>query len=126
MQYHVAWRLMFRVKDRRKARGRIVEVRKAFGIDLEVTTCEQYWKLPELWECSVTGPECDRAVPEAAFDCLLLANKLGNGWYLLGPLVRDGALVVFTGVLDVRNSSTPYIPRLEWGSFSVISQIGQG
>ncbi len=121
MRHQVSWRLMFRVKDRRKALGRIEEVRNALGVDVEVTVCEQYWKIPDLWECSLRTPEIDRSIPKAVFDCLTLANRLGNGWYLLGPLVKDDVLIVFEGVFGVQNSGTPYIAGLDWGSFSIIS-----
>lgn len=122
MRHYVSWRLMFRVKDRHKAQRRIEEVQKAFDVDVKVRTCKQYWELPELWECSLDTPESDRAVHEAVFDCLVLANRLGNGWYLLGPLVKDGILGIFDGIFDVqKNSSTPYVAGLEWGSFSIIS-----
>lgn len=122
MRHRISWCLMFRVKDLRKAQVRVEKVREAFGTEVEVRSCNQYWKLPELWDCQLETGEMDKPIPEAICDCLLLAGKIGNGWFLLGPLIKDGVLVVFKGVFGTQNSGTPYIAGFEWGSFSIIPQ----
>jgi hypothetical protein len=122
MLHHIAWRLLFRVKDLHKAQGRLEAVRQALGVEMTVTACQQYWKIPELWDCSLVSKDVVKPLPEAVFDCLVLASQLGNGWYLQGPLVKNGALAIFDGVLDVQKSSTPHVAGLEWGSFSIVPQ----
>lgn len=122
MRYHVGWRLLFRVKDFSLAQDRIEEVRKALGVEVDVTACQQYWKMPGLWECSLKTAEMDRPLPEAVFDCLVLASKLAHGWFLQGPFVREGVLENFEGVFHVQaNSSAANIAGLEWGSFGILS-----
>lgn len=121
MRYHVHWRLLFRVKDLRKARKRIEKVQEAFGLEIKIVLCERYWKIPALWDCSLDTPQVDNEPANATFDCLRLAQGLGNGWYLLGPMVKDGVLVVFSGIFDARHG-TAYIAGLDWGSFDIISE----
>jgi hypothetical protein len=89
-----------------------------FARDIEVTGSERYWKDEALWDCGLDiAGRSDRAA-EVAFDCLVLANRLGNGWYILGP-GGAGELVVFEGVFDANRSGTPYLTGLEWASFSL-------
>jgi hypothetical protein len=114
----ISWRLLFRVKNRTKAQRKIEEVRQAFGRGIEVTESKRYWKDESLWECSmsVQGESGSRA--DIVFDCLVLAARLGNGWYILG-LGGDGGLQVFSGVFDAHQSGTPYVAGLEWASFDL-------
>src|SRR5260370_38263125 len=123
MRHQVSWRLMFRVKDRRKALGRIEEVRNALGVDVEVTVCEQYWKIPDLWECALRTPEIDRSIPKAVFDCLTLANQLGNGWFLLSPLVKALVFSPFRVRSGAKNSGPPLQTALS--SISVTTTLSQ-
>jgi hypothetical protein len=126
MLHHIAWRLLFRVKDLHKAQGRVEAVCQTLGVELAVTVCEQYWKIPELWECSLVSKDEEKPLPVAVFDCLMLASQLGNGWYVQGPLVNSSALAIFEGVFDLQKSSTPHVAGLEWGSFSIIPQQEDG
>ncbi len=119
MRHRICWRLMFRVKDS-QGPGRIGAVEKALGIELKVSECKRYWKIPELWECALQTADMDKNLPDEVFDCLLFACKLAKGWYVLGPAVSDDVVAVFDGVFDVRSGAT-YVPGLEWGSFSIVS-----
>ncbi|QEH38756.1 hypothetical protein OJF2_73620 [Aquisphaera giovannonii] len=120
MQPTIHWRLLFRVKDRDKAHRRVEEVRRVLAREIEATRIERYWKDEAFWDCNLNTPGVAGHAAEVAFDCLMLANRLGNGWYLLGP-GGQGELVVFEGVFDVRTSGRPYVPGLEWASFSLDS-----
>jgi hypothetical protein len=118
----VCWRLLFRVKTKEKASQKLEEVRQTFGRELEVLTNERYWKDPTLWDCSITTPAAGSSPAEIAFDCLVLAARLGNGWYLLGP-GGGGDLQVFSGVFNAppRGSGTCYIKGLDWASFDLLA-----
>jgi hypothetical protein len=116
----IGWRLMFRVKDRAKAVRRIEEVRRAFGRDIEVSTSERYWKDEGLWDCWVRVAAADGSAADLVFDCLVLAARLGSGWYI-GGLGGDGGLAVFNGVFDASRSGRPHVAGLVWASFDLIA-----
>lgn len=125
MAYYIHWRLMFRVKDERKARGRIEKVRQALELDVEVVQCEPYWKIAGLWVCLLKTPLLEKPVADTVLDCLTLAGRLANGWYVLGTTVNDGVLTFFDGVFDAKRGSTPYIAGFEWGWFNVRSETSE-
>jgi hypothetical protein len=114
----IHWRLLLRVKNRIKADRKIEEVRRLFARDIEVTVSERYWKDEALWDCGLNTPVGSGDAAEVAFDCLVLANRLGNGWYIRGP-GGAGEMVVFAGVFDAHQTGTAYLAGLEWASFSV-------
>ncbi len=118
VSWTISWRLLFRVKSQAKALRKIDEVRQAFGRDIEVSVCERYWKDESLWECSAQVPATNGSAADIAFDCLVLAARLGNGWYILG-LGGDGRLQVFSGVFDANRSGRPHLTGLEWASFDL-------
>jgi hypothetical protein len=119
-QCRITWRLMFRVNDGRAAQRCIDRVRERLGGEWQVALCERYWKMPELWECCLEGAELDRSVAEMVLHCLLLANRLGVGWRVLGPSCAD-RIDGFSGVLAINASGAPSVPGLEWASFDLIS-----
>lgn len=118
-RWAISWRLLFRVKNQTKALRKIEEVRQAFGRDIEVSANERYWKDQSLWECSFRVLGANGSAADIVFDCLVLAARLGNGWYILG-LGGDGGLQSFSGVFDQHRTGTPYITGLEWASFDMI------
>src|SRR5438132_425023 len=118
-RWTISWRLMFRVKNRTKALRKIDEVRQAFGRDMGVSASERYGKDESLWECSVQVPGTNGSAADIVFDCLVLAARLGKGWYILG-LGGDGGLQVFSGVFDAHRTGTPHVTGLEWASFDLI------
>jgi hypothetical protein len=116
----IGWRLMFRVKNREKAQRKIEEVRQTFGRDIEVSTSERYWEDESLWDCWVRVPGANGSPADLVFDCLVLAARLGSGWYIDG-LGGDGDLAVFNGVFDASRSGRPHVSGLVWASFDLIA-----
>ncbi len=56
-------------------------------------------------------------VAERITGVLLRANRLANGWYVLGPFHRpDGSLERFTGIFK-RQEQAARIQSLEWAEF---------
>jgi hypothetical protein len=117
--------LFFRVKNHTKALRKIDEVRRAFGRDLKIAVDERYWKDKNLWECSFWVEGADGSAADVVLDCLVLAARLGNGWYVLG-LGGDGAVENFGGVLNGSQGGRPHIMGLEWASFDLISPRTEG
>jgi hypothetical protein len=114
----IYWGLMFRLKDHAKALRKIEQVRQAFGRLIEVSGCERYRKDQGLWDCNVHIRAHAGSAAEVVFDCLVLAARLGTGWYIVGP-GEDGSYSVFDGVFNVSQSGRPHVSGLEWGNFSL-------
>lgn len=117
----VHWRLMFRVANRQafeKCMGRTLPL---IGPDCEVGQGKPYWKIPELWECGVTSPACGDTPSEQVLAVLLTAKRLGNGWYVLGPLSTDNA-IGFNGVFSISQNHSTNVVGLEWASFEIARQ----
>lgn len=112
----IEWRLLLRVKNRSKADRTIDEVRRLFAREVALTECVRYWKDDSLWDCSFRTAGGRGSPADLVYDCLVLAGRLGNGWFLVGP-GGDGALTVFDGVFDVNRSGQAGILGLEWASF---------
>ena len=109
--------LMFRVAHARKANKELERAEELLGQKLEVSKCEGYWKIPELWTCDASIEFDAPSVPEQITGILLRANKLANGWYVLGPFYRpDGSLESFTGIFQ-RREQAARIQSLEWAQF---------
>ena len=81
-----------------------------------------YWKVTELWECELTTPSGDGSVADQVLLCLLSAQRLASGWFVLGPLSAEGA-DGFSGVFALGQSgASSHVAGLEWASF----QLGSG
>jgi hypothetical protein len=112
--------LMFRVSSRDKAKKQLQRAQELLGHELRLSKCERYWKIPELWTCDTTTHFEVPSIAEQITGCLLLANRLATGWYVLGPHLRsDGTLETFGGTFDHRQSGAN-MQSLEWAEFQVL------
>lgn len=96
----------------------IERVRQALDVPLEVSVFEPYWKVQYLRECSFAIELAGGTDAEVAFTCLILANRLGNGWYILGP-GRNDPLQVYVGDFNANRFSSIHIIGVDWASFSL-------
>ena len=118
MDPRLGWKLMFRVKDRKKAENRLQHAQQLLGRELRLASCEQYWKIPELWTCDATTRLDGQTASEQVLDCLLQANRLATGWYTLGlNLTPDQRLESFSGIFSLRHGSNTRLSCLEWAAF---------
>jgi hypothetical protein len=121
LQTTVGWTLNFRVRNLAKAR---IELRRAeglLGLELSLGACERYWKIPEQWTCSAETHFEASSTAEQITQCLLRANRLATGWYVLGPHLRpDGSIESFNGIFDHRQSHAR-LSSLEWAQFQVLT-----
>ena len=115
----VGWTLMFRVKNRDKAKKELGRAEELLGLEFSLGACERYWKIPELWTCDAeTHFEASSAAEQVA-RCLLCANRLATGWYVLGPHLRpDSSLESFNGIFTCRQGGAR-LSSLEWAQFQV-------
>jgi hypothetical protein len=119
----VSWRLMFRVNDRKAFDKCLARVLPQLGSGVVASEGQQYWKIPELWECDVVGPELVGSVAEQVLGCLLFANRLASGWYVFGRLSADSALG-FNGVFATGPSGAKsLVVGLEWASFDIVEAV---
>src|SRR5579884_3889471 len=116
----VQWRLMFRVANRAAFDKCLARVLPLLGGGCEAGEGRSYWKMPELWECGVTAPATGASPAEQVLGCLLAAQRLASGWYILGTLSAECA-EGFGGVFAAGQSgAASRIPGLEWASFDVV------
>ena len=109
--------LMYRVAHAHKAKKELQRTEELLNQKLEVSKCERYWKIPELWTCNASIEFEAPSVAEQITGVLLRANRLANGWYVLGPFLRpDGSLESFTGIFK-RDAQAARIQSLEWAQF---------
>jgi hypothetical protein len=114
----VNWILMFRVTSDDSARRELRRAEGLLGYELSVSKCERYWKIPELWTCDAAMRFEVSSINEQITHCLLLANRLAAGWYVLGPYLRpDGTLDKFEGIFDHHRSGAK-MQSLEWSQFT--------
>lgn len=116
----VGWTLMFRVKNQDKATKELRRAEELLGTELCLGTCERYWKIPELWTCNAEMQFEAPSLAEQVTRCLLLANRLAIGWYVLGPnLGTDGTFHSFSGIFDGHHPGTK-LSNLEWAQFQLL------
>ena len=119
----VGWTLMFRVGSQDKANKELARAEELLGTPLCLGICERYWKIPELWTCDAAMSFEAPSTAEQITGCLLVANRLATGWYVLGPHLRpDGTLESFNGIFDRRHSGAK-IASLEWAQFQVGAEL---
>ena len=118
----VGWTLMFRVGSRDKANKALRRAQELLSHELRVSGCERYWKIPGLWTCNAATHFEAPSIAEQITGCLLLANRLATGWYVLGPYFRpNGSLENFGGIFDRRQSGAK-MQSLEWAHFQVVDE----
>src|SRR5262245_32761608 len=121
MASSVQWRLIFRVANRAALDKCLARVLPVLGDGCEADAGRPYWKDPNLWECGVVCPATVESVAETVLGCLLAAQRLASGWYILGSPSADSA-DGFSGVFAAGQSgSASNVPGLEWASFDVVA-----
>jgi hypothetical protein len=119
----VRWRLLFRVANRAALDRCLGRVLRLLGEGAVAGEGMPYWKDPGLWECGVACPVPAGSVAECVLGCLLAAQRLASGWYILGSLSADRA-DSFGGVFAADQSgSVSKVPGLEWASFEVVPAV---
>jgi hypothetical protein len=118
MKTQIIWKLMFRVNNRRAFDRCLGSCLPLFGSDCNVEDGKQYWKIHELWECSIRTLLLHDILAENLLSCLLTATRLATGWHVLGPLTAE-SIAGFSGVFDKKHGGRTWIPGLEWASFEV-------
>lgn len=120
MSVSIHWRLMFRVRHRRALDKCLARILPLFGGEVEVGECKPYWKTPDLWECNLVSLVLAGSTAEQVLSCLLTANSLASGWYILGSLSSESA-AGFSGVFDAKGQGfvSGAAVGLEWASFDV-------
>jgi hypothetical protein len=120
MASSVQWRLMFSVANRAAFDKCLTRTLPLLGTGCEAGEGRPYGKMPELWECDVTVPVASGSAAEQVLGCLLAAQRLASGWYILGTLsavCADG----FSGVFTTGHArAASKVPGLEWASFILV------
>lgn len=116
----VHWRLMFRVGNRAAFDKCLARALAALGLGFVAGEGRPYWKMPELWECSVSSPTPVGSVADQVFGCLLAAHRLASEWHVSGVLSPDSACG-FGGVFAAGHGGvSARVVGLEWASFELV------
>ena len=121
----VRWRGYVRVKNKNKALERFNTMRNLIGTEASLISCEQYWKIKELYEIEFTTAWSYDAVEKVVFDVLILSQKLQNGWIVNGPHVYQNGVVEMEGLFNSDGQSTK-VPNLEWMLYQLHIETGTG
>jgi hypothetical protein len=120
MASSVLWRLLFRVANRPAFDRCLARALPLLGDGRDVGEGRPYWKDPALWECGVVSRATAESAAEVVLGCLLAAQRLASGWYILGSLSAESA-EGFSGVFAAGQSGgSSKVPGLEWASFDVV------
>jgi hypothetical protein len=117
---------MYRVANRTAFDRCLARTLSRFDHGYEIDDFKPYWKIPELWECSLTTPVPSESVAEQLLACLVIAYRLASGWFILGSLTAeksDG----FEGIFNREsNGARSYVAGLEWASFELQANVSPG
>jgi hypothetical protein len=124
MASSVCWRLMFRVSDRTALDKCLARTIPLLDAGAALREAKPYWKVPELWECSLISPAHSGSAANQVLGCLLSAQSLGSGWRVAGSLSAECA-DGFGGVLAVgQGGASSNVAGLEWASFGLAAGDG--
>jgi hypothetical protein len=108
---------MYRVANRSAFDRCLARTVSHFDQGYDVGDCKPYWKIPELWECSLSTPVPSESVAEQLHGCLIHAYRLASGWFILGSLTAESS-DGFEGIFNCGSAGArSYVAGLEWASF---------
>src|ERR1700741_4722470 len=81
----IVWQVHVRAKREDSARRVLQRLIDALGRSVEERSVERYWKIPEQYVLRFTTPLEAATPPEAVFQTMLVAQRIGSGWFVTGP-----------------------------------------
>jgi hypothetical protein len=115
----IRWVLMFRVATHDAAMAELRRAEELLGRTLQVSECEPYWKIPELWRCTALAELGPMPLHERNSTALILASRIAYGWYVLGPYLSDeGTLESFEGIFN--RDGPGGLASLDWAHFELV------
>jgi hypothetical protein len=110
----VVWRVHVRSKQEANARRVLRRLTVALGQRVEETSVERYWKIPEQYVLLFTTPLHQATPPEAVFQTMLAARRIGSGWIVGGPHGSDDEGWTFEMVCATNANGRFSVPGVEW------------
>jgi hypothetical protein len=117
----ILWRLMYRVNDRSTLDKCLERTLAHFGNNAELGECKPYWKIPELWECTIRTHFESGTIADHVVHCLTIATRLASGWYVSGNISPENSVGFFGVFAKGKGHATDGFLGLEWASFDVLS-----
>lgn len=115
----VTWAFHLRAKREPNARRVLQRAIAAIGLPAKQQSVERYWKFPEQYVAVFTTLLDTPTAPEATFRTMLLAQKIGTGWSLLGPTMFDNETWTFELVCAANTGGRFRVPGVEWAHVSL-------
>jgi len=110
----IEWRVHVLAKREANARRVFQRLIAALGQPAEERSVERYWKIPEEYVLQFATPLEAATPPEAVFQTMLAAQRIGSGWIVTGPDGYDDGSRRFEMVCAANASGRFEVPGVVW------------
>ncbi|EQA70769.1 hypothetical protein LEP1GSC059_3560 [Leptospira noguchii serovar Panama str. CZ214] len=93
--YFLKWKVFLKVNKQEKAFKILSKIEETFDYKIVSLTYEKYWKDKSLYEASFRTYLNSKNIENAVFQSLLLSQKLGSDWQIIGPIEIQSNLKEF-------------------------------
>src|SRR4051812_39489853 len=118
----IVWRVHALAKRDVSARRVLQRVIAGLGQPAEEQSIERYYKIPEQYVLQFTTPLEAATPPEAVFQTMLAAQRIGSGWMVIGPTGYDDGRWTFEMICAGNASGRFRVPSIEWAHVSLATQ----
>ncbi|EKP05152.1 hypothetical protein LEP1GSC018_2653 [Leptospira kirschneri str. 2008720114] len=108
------WKVFLKVNKKEKAFRILSKIEKSFGYEIVSFTYEEYWKDKSLYEANFRIYLNSKNIENAVFQSLLLSQKLGFDWSVVGPIEIQLNQWSFEGICN-----QPTFLGLNWAHFKI-------
>ncbi|UMQ59809.1 hypothetical protein [Leptospira interrogans] len=115
--YFLRWKVFLKVNKKEKAFRILSKIEETFDYEIVSLTYEEYWKDTSLYEANFRIYLNSKSIENAIFESLLLSQKLGFDWCVVGPIEIQPNQWNFEGVCN-----QPTFLSLNWANFKIDSE----
>jgi hypothetical protein len=110
----IVWQVHVLAKREANARRVLQRLITALGQPAEEQSVERYWKIPEQYVLLFTTPLEAATPPEAVFQTMMSAQRIGSGWFVTGPIGYGDGSCTFEMICAANASGRFSVPGVEW------------
>ncbi|WP_081605026.1 hypothetical protein [Leptospira alstonii] len=115
--YSLRWKVFLKVSKKENAVRILSKMEETFDRTILTSTCEKYWKDETLYEANFRISLDSKNITNTVFQSLLLSQKLGRNWCVLGPIETLPNKWSFEGICN-----QPNFLSLNWARFEIESK----